>query len=354
MKIVYLTHDINSKAGWGRFASELIGGIKRLGHEVVILKEKNDELEGELVLKRGVGMLWNFLKIRKYLNDCDIIHALDGYPYGISAALGNMGLNKKLIITAEGTYSVEPLYNFKISKILSWAYKKADKVVAISNYTKKEILKKIKLKNIVVVNPGIDPEKFLRPRVQTDENFVLSVGALKYRKGYHISIPAFAQVKKSIPDLKYKIVGSRSDSIYFNRLKELTRKHRMENSVEFLSNISDDELGKLYQTARLFILTSVNWGHQFEGFGLVFLEAAAAGLPVIGTRDNGIEDAVNNGVNGLLIPQSDVEATARAVSTILSDNDKWQNMSRESFEWAKNHDLGKVIKAYNEIYGERV
>ncbi len=70
--------------------------------------------------------------------------------------------------------------------------------------------------------------------------------------------------------------------------------------IEFLTGVSDEELSCLYQSTRVFILTSVNQGRQIEGSGLVFLEAAAAGLPVIGTTGNGIEDAVKEGYNGIL------------------------------------------------------
>ena len=111
MKIVYLTNNIDPKNGWGRYASELILSVKKLGHEVAILKEVDDGFEGEVLLKRGLGMFLSALKIIKYLKNCDIIHALDVYPYGIVAYLANTFLRKKLVITAQGTYSIAPVYS---------------------------------------------------------------------------------------------------------------------------------------------------------------------------------------------------------------------------------------------------
>jgi glycosyltransferase involved in cell wall biosynthesis len=348
MKICFLINDMNPKAGWGRYANDLISAVRGAGHEVVILKAEDDGFDGLPVLRGNLFLL--SLKVRKYLAHCDIIHALDGYPYGIIATLANLGLNKKLVITIQGTYSVAPLYNFVTGPMLKWAYKKADKIISISQYTKKEILEKIDLRDIEVINHGIDFEKFHKLSEDSKEKFILGVGALKYRKGYHISIPAFAEAKKEFPDLKYKIVGSQKDAKYFDKLKDLVREYGIENDVEFLTGLSDESLSDLYRRAKIFVLTSVNENHHFEGFGLVFLEAAAAGLPVIGTLNNGIEDAVKDNYNGILVPQNDIEKTAKAIADIIKNENLRKKMSLNSIAWAKNHDWEKVVVKYIKAY----
>ena len=348
MKICFLANDLNSGAGGGRYTSELIDGVKKGGHHVVVLTETGDAPNS--ILRRGFGVFSSSFKARQFLKDCDIIHALDGYPYAIIASLAGVRSHKKIVITAIGTYSVAPLYNRSSGLLLKFAYKRADKIIAISNYTKNEILKKVNLKNIEVINPGIDFNKLYAPRMVTGGKFILSVGALKHRKGYHISIPAFAEAKKTIPDLTYKIVGDQSNIGYFRHLQELAKKFNIENDIQFIQKISDEELRRLYQKASLFVLASVNEGHHFEGFGLVFCEAAAAGLPVVGTRGNGIEDAVRDGYNGILVPQNDIQGTVDAIISILSDSTKFAKMSHESYEWAKQHDLSGVIPKYLDVY----
>ena len=176
------------------------------------------------------------------------------------------------------------------------------------------------------------------------------MGALKYRKGYHISIPAFARAKKQIPDLRYKIVGSQSDVNYFNRLKETAQELKVEHDIDFLTDLTDGELGKLYQRARLFLLTSINHNHHFEGFGIVFLEAAAKGLPVVGTRGNGIEDALKDGYNGYAVAQNDIEATAQKTVEILGNQSQYQNFSRNSIDWARENSQENSTAKYLEIY----
>ena len=69
MKIVYLTNNINPKNGWGRYASELIYSVKNAGHEFVILKEEDDGFEGIPILKRGLGVIFSALRIKKFIKD---------------------------------------------------------------------------------------------------------------------------------------------------------------------------------------------------------------------------------------------------------------------------------------------
>lgn len=350
MKICYLVDNIDPSHGEGRYASDLIFAVKKSGHEVVILKERDEGLEGNSILKSGLGIFIAALKTRKYFKNCDVVHALDGYPYGIIAALANLGLKKRLIITMQGTHTIALLYSFPVNVLVKWAYKKADKVISISRYTKEEFLKKSGIKNIEVINHGINFEKFYRIHLDSPENFILGVGALKYRKGYHISIPAFAEAKKELSDLKYKIIGSQKDTAYFDELKNLATRYGVDKDIEFLTSLSDEKLSDFYRRAKLFILTSVNENHHFEGFGLVFLEAAAAGLPNVGTLDNGIEDAIKNGYNGILVPQNDIRTTTAAIVKILKDEKLYNELSRNSLTWAEDHDWDNVVRKYLDIY----
>lgn len=351
MKIVYLTNNVNPNNGWGRYASDLIFNVQKSGHETIVLKEIEDDGEGVIILKRGLGVFSSAFKIRKYLKDAEIVHAFDVYPYGMIAYLANLFLGKKLIISAQGTYSIAPFGSSKTKYLAKLVCRSADMVIAISNFTKKELLKQTHVKRIEVLNHGIDLAGFYQERAATSaSDFILSVGALKFRKGYHISIPAFSLIKKQFPNLKYKIIGSQKDKKYFETLKQIVRADHLEEDVEFLTNISDQDLKKIYSEAKLFILTSINEKNHFEGFGLVFLEAAAAGLPVIGTSDNGIQDALQEGFNGFLVPQNDIQKTAGTISALLSDPDMLERMSRNSHDWARQHDLKKAVSAYIDLY----
>lgn len=348
MKILYLTHNIDPKNGWGRYSRDIIYGMKSAGHDIVILKEEDDGWEGVPIIYRDWRIIVSIFKILLRIDvwRSDIIHALDLYPYGIIAWVINIFLRKKMFITAVGTYSVAPLHG-KWSWFAKKSYMKADKVIAISEYTKEAITNILPQIKIDVITPGIDFEKFKIHHIPSEPPYLLSVGALKFRKGYETSLAAFAEVKKVFPDLKYVIVGSGSyKKILYERINSL----HIKDDVIFMDNISDEELRKIYACAQLFILTSVNHKYHFEGYGLVFLEAAAAGLPVIGTLDNGISDAVDEGINGILVPQYDIETTRDAILDVLNNQDKWKKMSDSSYRFAERNDIRLSLDKYLLLY----
>lgn len=357
MKILFLNDSVDVKSGIGRYAWEIIRRVKERGVDVLVLTRKKSDFEFvKPVLWDSYSSKAVFASVpraRKYIKQCDIIHALDAYPYGITAALANIGLGKKLVISGVGTYSVLPLEQFLKKNLLKWAYKKADRVLCISNFTQKEILKRVNLKNTQVVNPGVDYEKFSQASQRSSaksSRIVLSVGALKPRKGYHIAIPAIAKVKEKYPDVKYHIVGDQSHAAYFNELLESVKKHGLEKNIFFWQNIEDNQLLDLYGQADIFLLTPINVDNNFEGFGLVYLEANAAGLPVIGTSDCGAEDIIKNDYNGLLVAQNDIDGTARAVLRLMDDPQFAQKLGENGIVLAKEMNWDKTVDQYFKVY----
>jgi len=351
MKIGYLVQNLNRKTGGGRFAADIIDGVRAEGHEVVVLKEDDDGLEGYPILKRGPSLLMGAYHSLSYLKDCDVIHAIDGYPYGLTAWLVNKIIKAKLIISALGTYAVAPLYRWQTVSLMKWAYRSAYKVIPISRFTEKEILKKVDLKNTVVINPGIDIHQEGK-RIKSDKRFILGVGGIKERKGYHIALQAFALLAQGFEDLHYVLVGD-EDLSFQTVLDSIIRKNNLEGRVEFLHRIPEEELQRLYQSAELFILTPITTVEQhFEGYGLVFLEAARAGLPVIGTRGSGTEDAIKDGYNGILVEQFDIDGTAKAMRSILIDPSLQESMSKASLDWAGQNSIENEVKKILEIYKE--
>lgn len=159
MKICFLNKNLDTRAGEGRYGRDIVENIsKQKGMETFVLIEPL--LRKSYLLRHFANLFVNALKIRKYVKKCDIVHALDGYPYGVIAALANIGLGKKLIINGIGTNSILPL-DKPIKKVLmKWAYKKADRILCISSFTEKQILKRIELTNTIVINHGVNYEKF--------------------------------------------------------------------------------------------------------------------------------------------------------------------------------------------------
>ena len=329
-------------------AFDLINAAKERGVDArVILREEG-------LLKRP---FFNFFKIRKIISNCDIIHAFDVWPFGFLASVYAVGLGKKIIISAIGTYSIAPLYNFFLKILSTWSYRRADEITAISDYTAKEIKQIIPDLNIDVLSNGVDFEKWSKKTDIFSEIFelkpyILGVGGVKQRKGYHNSISAFAEITPRFPELKYIIVGQTNDKNYFNKLKDIINECNLKDKVIFLSGVSDEKLTALYKNAELFILTPEEHNHQFEGFGLVYLEAAANGLPSIGSRKSGAETAIKEGISGVLVNQGNVHETASMIEKILSDMNFKNKLSIGAIDWARQNTWQKAVSRYLQIYEE--
>lgn len=369
--ILIITVSLSEKNGVGRYSQELIQRLCKSFKLLIFSGKEDDGLEklpncrvfpilphfsNFFKLRNPLVFLscfWNILKLSRGI---DLVHSFMDYPHSFLAALVALFLRRPLFLTAIGTYSIEPFKLWPDKYFHRLALKRAKKVVCISRFTERQILKRIKLDNIAVINLGVDYKKFAEftppflQKRQGKEEIIIGTGMLKVRKGYHISIPAIGEVKKRYPNIKYYIVGDQSDREHFNKLKDLVKKYDLKENVVFLEKISDKELIELYYSADLFLLTPVNIRDNFEGFGLVYLEAGACGKPVIGTHDCGAEDAIVNGVTGLLVPQNDIKKTTEAVLKLLDNPDLAQKMGANGEKFTKEMDWDNVVKKYIEIY----
>ncbi len=363
MKVLILTTELNSKNGWGRYSLDMTNSLLQSHIDVIVAVNKNGHNESSAdvlrilpnssnYIKNIVTALWYALKLRKYAKECDVIHCfVEQYSF-IAYYLSKL-TRKKYIITTHGTYGVLPYHlSFPVRYLHHQSFKFAQKIICVSNYTK-NVLAKYHLINLLVINNGIMFGKFNHlPAVPFEDRreVILSVGALKYRKGQSVSIKAFAKIADKFPNLEYFIIGDQADTDYVSSLKNIVTDLNIESRVKFLSFIPDDELLALYRKAKLLVLTSINKGVHFEGFGLVYLEANASGLPVVGSKSSGAEDAIKEGETGLLVPQNNVEATAGAMEKILENVEIWKSMSKEAVVWAKEHDWNTVREEYVKIY----
>lgn len=360
MRVCFLSHDLKENTGAGRFGLQLIANLGKKYpdfHPVVLTMEGcGHPWERPLLYSDILRLIFSLPRIRSVFKDCDVIHALDGYPFGVIAAIASFGLGKKLIITAVGTGAIQAFRHPTKGMLLRWAYRRADRLVAVSNYTKREILSRASGLDISVINHGVDVENFQessdgelteeeKEAIRRMKPYVLSVGGGKRRKGYEYSFPAFVEINKRFPGLQYAVVGH---DVEHTPAKSLG----IENKVLCFVWIRWPFLRALYRNAELFLLLPYDDQGDVEGFGFVFLEAAAAGLPVVGTYSSGAEDAINNGKNGFLVEPKNYGAAAEAAIKILSDRTLKEKFVRESFAFAKKMSWEKAADSYLAIYKE--
>ncbi len=331
-RILFVAPAVSTDSGWGRYAANLMNAARGCGYQAASIAVAGTR---PLQLFRAVV---HTLSVSR---GAEIIYAVDGWPYGAIAWVVAFLTRKKLIVGAVGTYTIAPFYNRYTKWVIRKVYESADVVIAISRYTADRLRKFCPEIRVTIVHPSIDVDAWLVPRNPMAPPMILSVGAVKSRKGYLTALEAFTRVRKSIPGLQWCIIGSLADVGYVSKVRAQAQVLGVADAIEWAGVVSDANLKKYYSRASLFLLLSENEHNHFEGFGIVFLEAAAAGLPVVGTSDNGIEDAIGPN-NGVLVGQKSPEAAATAMRRLLQDSEASQLMSGAGPEWARNFDTPVV------------
>ncbi len=212
---------------------------------------------------------------------------------------------------------------------MQYVFARADVVIANSAFTRELLLAAGVRGTIRVVHPGIDAEPI--PSDPSPAPVIISVGRLVARKGFDTIIASLPHVIAAFPNVRYEIVGSGPQRA---ELEELARRTGVAEHVVFLGAVSDDEMRAAYARAWCFALPVRAIGSDVEGFGLVYLEAALAGLATIGGRRSGAEDAIVDGQTGLLVDGMSTEAVAQALLQLLEDRGKSTEMGARGRERA--------------------
>lgn len=347
MTILAIGETRDVKSGWGRYA-----------HEVLSQYEKNyidyDFLsKADLLPYSPLNFSKNVFLVRGRMKTASIVHSFDVWPFAVYAYLANFGFNKPLFISSVGTYSLPPKSGFK-GYLMRKAYAKSKKIFCISNYTQKVIQERGAKGYMEVVRWGTSTlSQINKEEIETfSRNFkvnlnqgpiVLTVGQIKHRKGQLDTLKAIKILRNKYPDILYITVGSTADQTYVGSMREYAKENNLDDNF-LIANTqkTDRELAFFYNTCDIFAMNSNNEGDHFEGFGLVFLEAAQFGKPAVGSRGCGIEDAIEDGKTGFLTNQGDAADIAEKMDKLFSGNTKkFGEVARsraKEFTWEKTVD----------------
>ena len=204
-------------------------------------------------------------------------------------------------------------------------FREADKVFPVSAYTGRAVLEETgaAVDRVVVVHNGVNPAIFKRTPVSPAEEaqyrphrerLLLTVTRLYPYKGVDRMLEALPAIAEAVPNVKYLVVGEGPD---LPRLERLAGALGLQDRVRFLGRKTVAEIVSLYNLADLFVLLTREEPPDVEGFGLVFLEAAACGLPSVGGRSGGIPEAVEEGRTGWLVDPRDPRAIAATIIDLL-------------------------------------
>ena len=210
---------------------------------------------------------------------------------------------------------------------------------------------------IGLLHPGVDVDRFLpaerdaeiRKRLGWDDRpVVLTVGRLQARKGQDRLILAMKQLRERFPDLLYVIVGDGEER---QNLVNLVRENRLENLVQFRFDTSDDELVRCYQQCDIFALPNREVNGDFEGFGMVLLEAQACGRPVIAGMSGGTAETMQVPTTGRLVCCDQPEPLAELLAELLSDRANLEAMGLTARQWVvENFDWNSLSQQASVLF----
>ena len=275
----------------------------------------------------------------------DIVHAhFTDLAYIAAKSLENTEYENKLVITEHSSAVNRELnqINKDIAAAAEFAYKKAAKVIAVSESLSATIKNNFG-ENCITIGNIVDVDAFTMSqgeKKQSESLSIISVGNLKKNKRMDLLIEGFGEfLQRGIFDAELTIVGAGEEEPL---LKQLVAERGLQDKTTFTGKLSREEIAGLFAESDFFMLCS-----EKETFGVVFIEAMAAGLPVVSTKNGGSEGFLNTDV-GLLI-NDDIEDIAEAIE-YMGKNLRRFDRNRISDYSKTNFSPGAIAEKLNSVY----
>lgn len=341
--------------GLGRHVHHLATALAEAGHEVVVLSRRptntdpsthptTDEIaEGVRVvaaaqdphefdfasdmmawtLAMGHAMVRAGLAIRDRRGGPwrpEVVHAHDwlvAHPAIALAEIYDVPLVSTIHATEAGRHSgwVSGRTSRQVHAVESWLVRESDSLITCSQSMSDEITELFGpgLAETRVIRNGIDVASwpFAERAPRTGPAQLLYLGRLEYEKGIHDAIAALPRIRRTHPGTTLTVAG---EGTQVGWLVEQSRKHKVRRAVSFVGHLDHEALVRILHAADVAVLPS-----HYEPFGIVALEAAATGVPLVVSDVGGLGEAVIHGKTGISYPPRDVAALAAAVRTVLDD-----------------------------------
>lgn len=307
-----------------------VGGMQRLSYQLITHLRAHADVRAITWGKSQRWLPWFLLyalvKGWRWGRDVDVLHAGDPLVAPVVALLAAR-YRKPAIVNVHG---LDLTFNFPgYQALMPRLLRRFTRVVCISQMTLNEALRRgLAPERCRLIYPGLEPPAVLPDRGAA-RTFVasrwgielagrqlwLTVGRLVPRKGVVWLVDEVLPRLRDVGDWLYLVAGEGPEE---QRLRAALATHGLGEHVIPLGRVSDAELTQLYVAADAFLMPNIPQPHDREGFGLVAIEAAAHGTPVLAARLEGIQDAVIEGESGLLIPAQDAAAWETALRRCLA------------------------------------
>ncbi|OBF70684.1 glycogen synthase [Mycobacterium sp. 852002-51613_SCH5001154] len=297
------------------FGADMMAWTLAMGHSMI--------RAGLSLKKRGTTRSWR----------PDVVHAHDwlvAHPAITLAQYYDVPMVSTIHATEAGRHSgwISGAISRQVHALESWLVRESDSLITCSASMGDEITELFGpgLAGITVIRNGIDAARwpFAERRARTGPAELLYLGRLEYEKGVHDVIAALPRIRRSHPGTTLTIAGEGTQQEW---LVEQARKNRVLKAIRFAGHLDHAELLAVLHRADVAVLPS-----HYEPFGIVALEAAAAGTPLVTSNIGGLGEAVINGRTGVSCAPRDITALASAVRIVLDDPAAAQRRARAARE----------------------
>ncbi|MDL1974332.1 MAG: glycosyltransferase family 4 protein [Deltaproteobacteria bacterium] len=343
MKVLMLNYEFPPMGGGAGNATDNISKeMVKMGHDLTVLTSGYGHLP-KFVLKDGVK-IYRVFSWRKGIHDCgfrgaytylfsaafkllslkktdqfDIIHYFFSLPTGLLSLVPWAFRRTPYIVSLRGSdVPYYDIYNSKVhflnlalKPVNKYIWKKAKRVIALSEGLKTTALNSATNQPIGVIPNGVETDIFKPVPGQSKSSKklrLITVSRLINRKGIDHILKSLSELKDD--DITLLVVGTGN---YESYLKKVCHQLGLDNTVTFYGYCPRERLSQLYNKADVFILPSLA-----ESFGIVFAEAMACGLPVIGGRTGGVPDLVKED-NGILVNPGKIDDITNAIITLKTN-----------------------------------
>jgi glycosyltransferase involved in cell wall biosynthesis len=281
----------------------------------------------------------------------DVLHVHWWFPGGLTV-WPRSGLRVPVVITSHGT-DLFLLDRFRVARALAApVFRQAAQVTVISTPLVPRVRALgVAQDRITVVPMPLDAATFpaAPPSDRREPGRILFVGRLVERKGAEFAVRALAE----LPDARLTVAG---DGPERGALEQLAREIQVDQRVTFMGTLTPSDVASHYRRAAVLAFPAVtDWKGEQEGFGMVLVEAMRSGLPIVATKSGGIPDVIRDGTTGVLVPERDTGALARALGGVLRDPGLARRLAAAAQEdVARRFAPDQIARVFDTVYRRAV
>lgn len=264
--------------------------------------------------------------------------------------LATLSASSPVVATFHSYFAREPLEGriyTAVAPLLRPVWRRVDRRIAVSNAARFSVRSRMGSAPVQILPNGADIDVFASAARATlpPGRRLLFVGRLEPRKGFPLAVRAFATLARDFPDLRLIVIGEGADRIAVQELAPDVRER-----VHMLGRVTDEALPTYYRAADIFISPATGQ----ESFGIVLVEAMAAGLPIVASDIAGYREVTRDGVEGLLVAPADPAALAAGVRTLLERPDLARALGARAVLRSRDFAWDNIIDQLEDVYGDLV